>query len=89
MKKIKTKGTKKAPIKFDMQVDIKAPETRPPDKSVYATDKAIVVGTIDKKKKPIFKLELIHHNRVEATIKGKPMKFQKSTNMGSCIVLKD
>ena len=86
---IKAKGTKKAPIKFDTQVDIKAPETRPPDKSVYATDKAMVVGTIDKKKKPIFKLGLIHQKSVEATSKGKPRKFHNKTNMGSCIGLQD
>ena len=86
---IKTKGTKKAPIKLDIQVDIKAPETRPPDKSVYATDKAIVVGTIDKKKKPICRLGPIHHKSVEATSKGKPRKFQNRTNIGSCIGLQD
>ena len=33
-KAIKAKGTKKAPIKLDKQVEIKAPDTRPPDKSV-------------------------------------------------------
>ena len=86
---IKRKGTKKAPIKFDIQVDIKAPETRPPDKSVYATDKAIVVGTIDKKKKPICKLGLIHHKSEEATSKGKPRKFQNKINIGNRIGLQD
>lgn len=70
------------PNKFEASVAIKATSTRPFDKSVYATDNAMVVGTIDSKKKPNPSKSETNGMTETNTKNGNTMKLHTKTKIG-------